>query len=81
MRVRYIGPFIDGVDVVLGGFAGQDAPMKHVGHGEVFETSDDHAARLLEQATIWEPADPPEPAAEADEAEVEAEDDEKEGDA
>lgn len=58
-KVRYIGPFQGGVDVVLGGFAGQDAPFKHVEHGDVLETSREHAERLLEQSTNWEPADPP----------------------
>lgn len=56
VKVRYIGPFVDGVEVVTAGYAGQDAPRVHVGHRETFETTREHAERLLEQADNWEAA-------------------------
>lgn len=47
-KVRYIGPFA-AVDVVL-----PSGAYAHVEHGDVFETTEDHAAALLEQTTNWE---------------------------
>jgi hypothetical protein len=59
MKVRYIGPFVDGVEVVPSGFAGQDAPRVHVAQGEEYETTEEHAAALLEQEGNWEAVTPP----------------------
>ena len=53
-KVKYVGPF-ESVEVVLGGFAGHDAPRSAaVKRGETFETSDDHSAALLDQPSNWE---------------------------
>lgn len=46
MKVRYIGVFVDGVEVVD---AGQFCPQ-----GEVIDVADDLGARLLEQPDNWE---------------------------
>jgi len=58
MKVRYIGPHVDGVEVVTAGFAGQDAPRVKVAHGEAFETTKEHAELLLQQPDNWEAAKP-----------------------
>jgi hypothetical protein len=51
MKVRYIGPHQDGVDVVMpNGIADV-----HVPHGGTLDTSSEHASALLEQRTNWEP--------------------------
>ena len=47
--VRYIGPH-DAVDLYH-----PDGHVATVKHGDKFETTEEHAAGLLEQPTNWEP--------------------------
>lgn len=51
MKVRYIGPHMDGVEL--------DAIGVFVAHGDTVEVSDDLAASLLEQPSNWEAVKPP----------------------
>ena len=50
-KITYVGPHSDGVDVPL-----PDGRIMRVQHGDDLETSDDHAALLLDQAANWQPA-------------------------
>jgi hypothetical protein len=52
MRVRYIGPFVDGV-LIPYGLGEFTAP-----HGEPVEVPDDLAAGLLDQPSNWEAVPP-----------------------
>jgi predicted NAD/FAD-binding protein len=54
-KVRYIGPHPEGVEVVMP----DGRPDAYVPHGEMLDTSVDHAAALLEQPSNWEKATPP----------------------
>ncbi len=63
--VRYVGPH-DGVELNL-----PDGRVAEVAHGELLETTPEHAAALLEQASNWEPAKPSAKAKNAEPAEGE----------
>ena len=56
MNVRYIGPYSEGVEVLIRNYPLPDSYV-HVDQGEVYTTTLDHAQSLLEQDVNWEAAD------------------------